>query len=210
MIALNRDRWETLWRSIPAMGDPDVWFDRLAGLYAESHRSYHSARHIVECLAEFDLCRQFAAEPVAVELAIWFHDAIYDTRAHDNEEKSAALAGECLQATQAPPALTRSVRDLVLVTKTHAAEPASDASLLVDVDLSILGQAPDRFWEYESQVRYEYSWVPEDAFRKGRADIIERFLQRPRLYATDIFFKKYELQARSNLKASLERLRGEA
>lgn len=184
-----------------------MWFDVLATRYAEPHRDYHSSRHIVECLAEFDHVRHLASQPVAVELAIWFHDAVYDTHAPDNEEQSALLAEQCLADAGASSDLRLAVRDLVLVTKTHDASKHADAPLLVDVDLSILGQPEERFWEYEGQIRQEYAWVPDAVFAAKRAEILERFLKRDRIYATDWFFRLRELQARSNLQASLQRLR---
>jgi predicted metal-dependent HD superfamily phosphohydrolase len=208
MSALDQNRWRTLWQSIPAAGgDPRVWFDLLSAHYAEPHRHYHTARHIAECLAELDASRRFAADAVAVELALWFHDAIYDTHAADNEDKSADLAGQCLEAARAGAALKSAVRDLVLVTRTHAARPESDSGLLIDIDLSILGKDEARFWEYEAQIREEYRWVSDENFASGRAAILERFLSRDRLYVTEFFFQRYENQARSNLRASLARLR---
>src|SRR5262249_18069786 len=100
-----------------------------------------------------------------------------------------------------------SVRELVLITKTHNPDAHIDAPLLVDIDLSILGQPEKRFWEYELQIRQEYSWVPEEVFHAKRSEILERFLSRNRIYATEWFFQKYEEQARANLKSSLARLR---
>jgi predicted metal-dependent HD superfamily phosphohydrolase len=207
MTALSRERWSQLWRKASGHGDGRAWFEVLETRYAEPHRYYHKAQHIVECLAEFDSARNLASQPIAVELAIWFHDAIYDTHAADNEEQSALLSEQCLADAGANTDLRVAVPDLVLITKTHDPSRHIDAPLLVDIDLSILGQPEDRFWEYETQVRQEYAWVPEDVFCAKRAEILERFLARDRIYTTDWFFQTHEKQARSNLEASLQRLR---
>jgi len=81
---------------------------------------------------------------------------------------------------------------------------------MVDIDLSIFGQVAERFWNYERQIRREYEWVPEDIFATKRAEILEKFLSRPRIFSTEIFFSKYEAQARSNLKESVARLRNKS
>jgi predicted metal-dependent HD superfamily phosphohydrolase len=177
-------------------------------LYAEQHRHYHNARHIGECLKEFDSVRELAGQPLAVELAIWFHDAIYDPHASDNEERSAGLAGQFLSSAGLGRQFQEPVARLVLATKQHDGSLHPDAPLLVDVDLSILGQPPERFWQYENQIRAEYEWVPNEVFATRRAEILEQFLARKRIYSTDNFFRKYEAQARMNLRASVENLRG--
>jgi predicted metal-dependent HD superfamily phosphohydrolase len=84
----------------------------------------------------------------------------------------------------------------------------ADAPLLVDVDLSILGPPPERFWEYERQIRKEYDWVAVDVFATKRAEILQKFLERPRIYSTEMFFQKLEVQARIDLGASIRQLRG--
>ncbi|HZI50534.1 MAG TPA: N-methyl-D-aspartate receptor NMDAR2C subunit [Terriglobia bacterium] len=208
MTELSPNRWATVWQSIARRGDGSDWLNRLATLYAESHRHYHTARHIAECLNEFDAARQLARQPVALELALWFHDAIYDTHASDNEEQSAVLSQRCLEEAGAEAGLQTAVRDLVLVTKAHQDSPHPDAPLLVDIDLSILGAPTERFFEYEDQIREEYSWVPEDVFRTKRAEILERFLARAVIFRTSWFFDTREKQARANLRESLKRLRG--
>jgi predicted metal-dependent HD superfamily phosphohydrolase len=189
------------------------WYDKLVQLYSEPHRHYHNGRHIADCLREFDSARELTRDPFAVELAIWFHDAVYDPRAPDNEEKSATLARQCLAEAAAAPnaagsalSLADSVERLVLATKHHDSSD-TDARLLVDVDLSILGQLPDRFWRYEEEIRREYEWVPEMTFRQKRAEILERFLKREKIYFTQHFFEKYEEQARLNLSSSIKALR---
>jgi predicted metal-dependent HD superfamily phosphohydrolase len=83
----------------------------------------------------------------------------------------------------------------------------ADAEIVVDVDLSILGAAPERFEEYERQIRAEYRWVPGFLFRRKRAKILQEFLARPRIFSTQTFIDRYEQQARANIARSLTRLR---
>jgi len=206
--ALNAERWQRLWLRAIKQAPPAGGYERLLAMYAEPHRHYHNREHIADCLKEFDLVRRLAAEPDAVEFAIWFHDAVYDTRAGDNEERSAQLAQDWLKEAGASEAFANSVRQLVLATKAHDATLHPDAPLLVDVDLSILGQVPERFWDYERAIRSEYEWVDEKMFKSKRAEILERFLARPRIYITELCFERFEAQARVNLRASIERLRG--
>jgi len=207
MSTLDPQRWTKLWQKASGHGDGHAWFDILNAHYAEEHRFYHTARHISECLVAFDAASHFANQPVAVELALWFHDAIYDTHAADNEDQSAQLATRCLDNAGADTSLQSAVRDLIMVTRAHEGSSHPDAPLLVDIDLSILGSSPERFFEYEDQIRQEYAWVPEDVFRTKRAEILERFLTRDVIYRTPRFFQTHEKQARANLRASLERLR---
>lgn len=206
MSALTPERWSQLWRAAAKEPAPAGSYDRLVALYSEPHRHYHNLAHIADCLAEFDRARFLAREPLAVELAIWFHDAVYDTRAADNEERSAQLAEVWLGEVHAAPALIDAVNCLILATKKHDASLHVDAALLVDVDLSILGQLPDRFWQYEEQIRAEYSWVPKEVFSVKRAEILDGFLARRRIYNTDDFFDRLESQARTNLQESVGRL----
>lgn len=207
MSALSPERWERLWLRAIQQVPPAGGYEHLLAMYAEPHRHYHNKQHIADCLNEFDQVRQLAAEPDAVEFAIWFHDAVYDTRASDNEDRSAQLARDFLKQAGVPEAFSNSVRQLVLATKAHDATLHPDAPLLVDVDLSILGQSPERFWEYEKAIRSEYAWVDQKTFSTKRAEILERFLARPQLYHTQPCFDRFEAQARANLRASIEQLR---
>lgn len=163
--------------------------------YAEPHRRYHTLEHIEHCLAEFADARHLAENPEDVELALWFHDAVYDTRRHDNEERSAAWLLELR-----PDA--KRAADLILATKHHRAS-TPDEALLVDVDLAILGQSEERFGLYERRIREEYAWVPEPIFRQKRAEILQGFLARPFIYGTEFFRARYETAARRNLQRSL-------
>jgi predicted metal-dependent HD superfamily phosphohydrolase len=145
-------------------------------------------------------------DPGAVQLALWFHDAIYDTHRSSNEEESARWACETLAAAGAEPAMKDRVRSFILATKHDAAPVAPDARLTVDIDLSILGAPVARFDEYESQIRREYAWVPERVYAAERAKILRGFLARAAIYGTAFFANALEGQARSNLERSLSRL----
>jgi predicted metal-dependent HD superfamily phosphohydrolase len=203
--ALNRERWDQLWRTA-GLSNPFGWFEKLSTLYAEGHRDYHNSIHINECLFEFDSARHLAKQPIAVELAIWFHDSIYNPQSGDNEERSAELSLQCLSDVVASAELLNEVRDLILATKLHTVTNR-DSGLMIDMDLSILGQNGKRFAEYEHQIRREYAWVLDSLFAAKRAEILQGFLKRERIYATPFFRDKYEITARRNLELSVRKLR---
>jgi predicted metal-dependent HD superfamily phosphohydrolase len=189
-------RWTNLWERLGGRGDSISAFNDLTARYSEPHRAYHTLAHIEHCLAEFDAVRPLAADPDAIELAVWYHDAVYDPKAADNEQRSAALAFDAIEHASLPASLARSVAELIVATKHRELPTDGDAQLLVDIDLSILGQSEERFDEYERQIRKEYERVPEEQFVAGRAKILQSFLDRPTIYATQFFREKYEAQAR--------------
>jgi predicted metal-dependent HD superfamily phosphohydrolase len=203
----GRNRWVALWKAAGTGEEPAGWYERLTAAYAEPQRHYHNQRHITDCLAEFDQAEHLARQPAAVEFALWFHDAVYDPRAGDNEEQSAGLAKRCFSEAGVKGPLAAIVAKLVMATKSHEASADADAGLIVDVDLSILGQHEARFSEYEQQIRQEYGWVPQALFASKRAEILQRLLARERIFVTEWFHHKYERQARQNLEASISKLR---
>jgi predicted metal-dependent HD superfamily phosphohydrolase len=198
--------WVDLCRSAGAKGDPVYVLARVTALYSEPHRAYHTLQHVAHCLREFRAVARLAKRPLEVEMAIWFHDAVYDTHATDNEERSSDLAAQCLTALKLPVALIRRVGKLILATRHRAIPRDIDEKLLVDLDLAILGRPREEFWEYEHNVRREFEWVPEDQFRTARAKILQDFLDRSSIYFTEPFRKKYESRARKNLAESISRL----
>lgn len=174
--------------------------------YREPQRHYHDWKHIEHCLAEFQAVKDQCKDATAVEAAIWFHDAVYDPRRHDNEKRSAELAAETLRELGIPGDFIAKVKSLILATRHDKRPGTNDGRLLADIDLAILGQEPVIFDWYERMIRQEYTHVPDEAFARGRAAILKRFLERPRIYWTDYFFQKYEQQARENLQRSMQKL----
>lgn len=202
-----KDLFIDLWNRIKAQGSAEKEFDRLRTMYSEPQRFYHNLAHVESCLAEFDSAGQLVQRPDLVEFSIWYHDAIYDTKAKDNEEQSAQLAYDACLDARLPHGFATGTRDLILATKHDVVPQGIDARLLIDVDLSILGKSAQEFDEYEQNIRREYSWVPEDQFRQGRSAILQMFLDRDSIYLTDFFKVKYESQARENLQRSIDALR---
>ena len=179
--------------------DPSMIIQR----YQNPPRAYHNLRHIVSCLSEFDEVRSHARDPLSIELALWFHDCIYDPMRNDNEEQSAQAAQQLLQAAGISANRLEAIKRFIIATK-HTTMPADpDEQLMVDIDLSILGQASEIYDRYETAIREEYRHVDESAFRTGRTKVLNTFLSRPRIFATDLFREKYEQSARSNLKRAI-------
>ena len=203
-----RQRWDATWQRLsPAATPAAALFDERERRYREPQRHYHTLQHLEECFAALDIVQPDIADSAAVELALWFHDAIYDVHRHDNEERSAALATACLAQAGVPQACAARVAGLILATRHHAAADADpDAAALVDADLAILGAAPARFDDYERQIRAEYAHVPDDVFVPARKRILDNFLQRPVLFTTPALRARYERQTRRNLAAALQRL----
>jgi predicted metal-dependent HD superfamily phosphohydrolase len=175
--------------------------------WAEPQRSYHTQQHLSECLALFDAHRHLAVEPAEVEVALWFHDAIYAVRASDNEARSADWAEAELRRACVPEPRIARVRSHVLATRHSALPEGSDQALLVDIDLSILGAPRARFEEYERQVREEYRWVPGFLFQLKRKQILAQFLARDAIFNTPAIRDALEAAARENLADSLRNAR---
>jgi predicted metal-dependent HD superfamily phosphohydrolase len=198
-------------RSWAELGVPDSarlrdLFVDIVARYAEPHRFYHTGQHLAECFERWSELREQADHPAEVEAALWFHDAIYDTHSDSNEARSADLALDAALGLGVDASAAQRIHVLIMSTR-HATIPVGhDTQLMVDTDLAILGAEPERFFEYEGQVRQEYAWVAENVFRARRAGILRGFLERPFIFSTDLFRARYERRARENISQSLEAL----
>lgn len=184
-----------------------AFHDVLVRRYGEPHRHYHTMAHVLTCLDVLDQCAPNIAERDAVELALWFHDAVYDPTAKDNEERSSVLLVETSRRVGISHSVAQRAADLVLLTK-HAAPPdAGDgtAGYMIDIDLSILGEDEAAFDKYENEVRQEYASVTDLVFWPARTRILQSFLDRPFIYTTATFRSRYEPRARANLRRSIAR-----
>ena len=195
--------WNAAWQALGVAAPDDALRLELQRRYGEPQRHYHTMQHLGECLAWFDREQALAERPGEVALALWFHDAIYDVHAHDNEARSADWARQAMQAAGVDAAAADRVHALVMATRHDAVPEGRDPELLIDIDLSILGAERARFDEYERQVHVEYGFVPEEIRLPRRRAILQRFLDRPAIYATPRMHALLEARARENLQHSI-------
>lgn len=180
----------------------------LLAAWQQPHRHYHTVTHLRDVLTHVDELAAHADDPDAVRLAAWFHDAVYDG-APDDEERSAQRAEKDLRALQLVPDLIGEVTRLVRLTATHDPAPGDrNGETLSDADLAILAGPAAKYRAYSAAVRAEYAHVPHEDFAAGRSTILQAMLDAPALYRTPHAHRHWEAQARSNIRAELEQLRG--
>jgi predicted metal-dependent HD superfamily phosphohydrolase len=199
----NRLNLSRAWSGLGLAPPLDDLQAALVTAWSEPHRAYHTLQHLEECLA---LLASVDPEAHAVEVALWFHDAIYDTHASDNEARSAEWAAREVAASGGDAALVARVTKLIDATRHNAVPVDDDDKLMVDIDLAILGSNETRFREYEGQVAREYAWVPREIYVRERKKILQSFLDREHIYATEMFRERFEANARRNLAWSIETL----
>ena len=209
MTALN-DRFAGLLRRLEATGNAGPLAAELIAAWSAPSRRYHDLTHLRECLNELDRAPAERDTRDRVEAALWFHDAVYDSRRSDNEQRSAEWARGALTRLGALPVIADEIARLVLLTRHD--KPPDDAAgqLIADVDLSVLGRTPAAFDAYDRAIREEYAWVPDKEYRAARHRILSQLLDRSPLYLTPHFRDRYEASARANLARALERLRESA
>jgi predicted metal-dependent HD superfamily phosphohydrolase len=194
-------------RLVPASPAGDAVAAELIARWSEPHRRYHDRAHLRAVLAAIDPLAGLAADPAAVRLAAWFHDAVYDGRPGRDEERSAQLAESRLPRCGVPPARVAETARLVRLTAGHApADGDRNGEVLCDADLAILAAPPDVYAAYAAAVREEYRHVPDDLFAAGRAEVLAGLLAMPRLYRTPAAYELWERAARENVAAELARL----
>lgn len=199
------ERWNTLCLRLEIAAD-GATYNELIEAHAQKHRAYHTLEHIAACLRHLDDVRHKLEKPDEVEMALWFHDAVYEPFSSTNEEDSAEWAADWLQDRgAAKPVFTR-IADHILTTKSHETPASADGQFMLDIDLSILGTPPDVYDEFELNIRREYKRVPGFIFRKKRKAILEGFLARDALYATTYFRERLEKTARINLVRAVSQL----
>ncbi|MFZ3568996.1 hypothetical protein ACOKM5_18740 [Streptomyces sp. BH097] len=204
-----RERWARTLRTATANPDldPYPYADNLLARWAEPQRKYHTVDHLTAVLDHIDVLEEHAERPELVRLAAWFHDAVYRPDRSENEERSAALAERALAEAGLSPEDVAEVVRLVLLTVTHdPAEDDADGEALCDADLAILAAPAPAYAAYTKAVREEYAFVPDEAFREGRAGVLRQLLGLPRLFRTPHGRSHWESAARENLTAELELL----
>ena len=205
---MDRERFNALWvrsLNVGKADDADEVFDTVLAHYSESHRRYHTPQHIDHCLQQFDLVVDHVEQPDAVEIAIWFHDIIYNVPTTDNELKSAELFRD-LTKGRIDPTLGQNVYDMILITMHKVPPTRNDEKLLVDVDLSSFALPWERFRKDSQNVREEFSDRSDKDFYSAHMKFMQSLLDRSSFFASDFFREKFESNARENVRDLIKEL----
>ncbi len=195
MIEELKSRW-FYFASRAILPQPQQIWDSLHALYNEENRHYHNLTHIHDCLEKLDQWPTEIPNKNSIELALWFHDIIYDSQRADNEESSAALITHYLRGHP----LETDAGALILATRHKETSGMHAEEIMCDIDISILGAIKkDKYLNYAQHIRKEYSWVPDDEYYEARARVLTNFLNRDRLFQTPYAIERWEEQARINL-----------
>lgn len=174
-------------------------FEDISRRYSEPHRHYHTLEHIASCLEYFDTVRGEINRAFQVELAVWFHDVIYDPEGKDNEYLSAEYLSSIYRNLGINKETCKEIESYIMLTKHPSFPKTLDEKYLVDIDLSILGSDRGTYNKYASSIRKEYSHVPSILYNLVRTEILKRFLKGKTIYQTEYFIRNLERKARENL-----------
>lgn len=192
------NRWENI------MPGHDALFLDLLDRWGEEHRKYHGRTHLLAVLEALDLLAEPADPPRTVQLAAWFHDAVYRGSAGQDEEDSARLAEERLAHAGLPAADIEEVARLVRLTSDHRPDPGDDdGALLCDADLSVLGGEPEPYARYVAAVRQDYAHIGDADFAAGRAAVVRHLLKLDPLFHSERARELWLEAARRNLQGEL-------
>lgn len=203
---LFQDWWQLLQNFDINQAAAEKTFTQIVESYSNPNRYYHNLEHINHVLEVIQTLESQTQnlETKSVQLAAWFHDIVYDTKAKDNEEKSGDRAVEVLSSLSIPSNVIKNVKRLILTTQNHQASTNDcDAQVLLDADLAILGSSASKYSKYTQAIRQEYIWVPEVEYFAARKRILQNFLQRENIYFTQLMQQTKEKTARNNLETEV-------
>ena len=174
--------------------------------YTGKKRYYHNLFHLQALYNELTECRQLISDWDTILFSLFYHDIIYSVIKGNNEQKSADVAVNRLKVIGFPELQIERCYQQILATSNHLTSNDLDTNLFTDSDLSILGQPESAYDDYCLQIRKEYGIFPDMIYKPGRKKVVIHFLEMQRIFKTEIFFEKFEMQARKNLQRELEKL----
>jgi predicted metal-dependent HD superfamily phosphohydrolase len=180
-----------------------LW-EEIVTCYSEKHRYYHKLNHLENLIADLKDVKQDIFDWDSVLFAVLYHDIVYLPTNNKNEEHSAEVANQRLAEILFPKNRILKSYSMILATKLHSQTTDSDTNYFTDADLSILGQEWDKYHIYTKQIRLEYSVYLNSDYNNGRRKVLNHFLAMDRIFKTQFFYNKYELQARENITKELE------
>lgn len=174
--------------------------------YSGKGRYYHNLQHLENMFSELDKVKDEIENYQIISFSVFYHDVIYDASSKSNEEKSAQFAEKHLQQLGSDPEFAEKISRQIIATKSHQKSGDDDTDYLVDADLSIFGQEPDKYKDYAQKVRKEYSIYPDFLYSPGRKKVLNHFLDSESIFKTEYFKEKYEPQARKNIRSEIKYL----
>ena len=202
---MNQSRFVELWNRAAGFKDPqsECIYNKLNTLYCEPHRFYHTGEHIDLCLRNMDSALDVLGQSDIVELAIWFHDVVYDTGSTDNEERSALWFQQFANGVLSEDIIDKVVN--CINSTTHRNMPQSaESQFMVDVDLSGFGQDWEGFIKDGEKVRQESSHLSNNAYISSQIKFMNNLLNREKIYSTNYFNSLLESNARENIGRQLD------
>lgn len=203
-------RWRELLAAFSSdPGGINAELSELLAAYSAADRHYHDISHIDAMLQLSRTHRADLRDAVVVDLAIFYHDVIYDAARRDNEEASAARARTGLGVLGVPGPVIETVARYVEATKHMAPGPVeaagwdTDLDHLLDFDLSILAADDAAYDAYAAAIRREYMIYADDAYRAGRAKVLSKLMALPTLYRVPVLKAAWEPRAKANLAREL-------
>ncbi len=195
---MDFERWKILMQTFN-IGTNTNTYKSLVNAYSERHRHYHTVEHIAATLKHLDQVINLTEKAEEIELALWFHDAVYQPFSAKNELNSACWVAKFLSQNGMPKIIIARVYQLIMVTQHTVTSNNQDESLIADIDLTVLGASEDVYCRFEQAIRKEYKLIPDFVYNKKRKLILDSFLRRERIFQNRYFHKKLEDQARLNL-----------
>lgn len=204
--------------------DAKYWADTLQGLridtpearahwdileagYTGQNRHYHNLVHLSTM---FDVLETLSLEhPHLVQLAVWFHDLVYDINRKDNEAQSAEAAVAFAKHYGIPEADQHTLEALIMSTYGHHPRwDHPDCHAMLDADLAVLAMDEEAYDTYARNIRREYGIFPGLLYKQGRKKVLRSFLDRPQLYYSPSLRPDWEPRARANLARELKKWGG--
>jgi predicted metal-dependent HD superfamily phosphohydrolase len=209
-------RWQALWQRF-GVENADLAAAGQDVIAAYGHgRYYHTQDHLASVLTELDWAKgalekngelsalsSDAKQKLfdTVELALWYHDVVYDVEAKhgDNEKQSRDLFLSDAEKFGLAASVRKEIASLIDLTAHNKDAKTLMERLMTDCDLAILGASPAVFRKYDADIRKEYAYVPETIYKTERINVLAGFLKQKPIFKTAAFRKKLEAQAEKNL-----------
>ncbi len=192
-----------------ANADAESVYQLLATNYSDPLRCYHDGQHIQDCLAWLDLYRDQVADPDAVELAIWFHDACYSPDPVGHEQRGADLFRQRAASGMAAERLDKISRMIQLTTHQQSTQDWEQA-LMLDIDLASFARCWPAYLRDTARCRIERKQLPDSEYCACQLDFLRQLLGREQIYYHPQFRLDHEQSARRNISRLIDLLQARA